>query len=40
VEEVVAALAEQQQELDALVIGLDEDGWARPSACEGWSVSD
>ena len=21
-------------------IGLDEDGWARPSACEGWSVSD
>ena len=39
-EEVVAALAEQQQELDALVIGLDEDGWARPSACEGWSVSD
>jgi len=40
VEEVVAALAEQQQELDALVVGLDEDGWARPSACEGWSVSD
>ena len=39
-EEIVAALAEQQDELDALLVGLDEDGWARPSACEGWSVSD
>mgnify|MGYP001160173908 CR=1 FL=1 len=38
--EVVAALTEQQDELTALLADLDAEGWARPSACEGWSVSD
>lgn len=38
--EVVAALAEQQAELAGLLAELDRDGWVRPSACEGWSVSD
>jgi len=40
VEQIVAALAEQQEELAALLAGLDEPGWAQPSACEGWSVAD
>jgi uncharacterized protein (TIGR03084 family) len=40
VEEIVAAVTEQQAELDGLVAGLDEAGWSTPSACEGWSVSD
>jgi len=38
--EVMAALAEQQTELAGLLADLDDDGWARPSACEGWSVAD
>jgi len=37
VETIVAALAEQQAELTAL---LDDDAWARPSRCDGWSVAD
>ena len=36
-ETVVAALAEQQAELDAL---LTDAAWDRPSRCEGWSVAD
>jgi uncharacterized protein (TIGR03084 family) len=40
VEEIVAALAEQQEELEGLLAELADDGWARPSACEGWSVAD
>jgi uncharacterized protein (TIGR03084 family) len=40
VQEIVAALAEQQDELAGLLAGLDDDSWARPSACEGWSVAD
>jgi uncharacterized protein (TIGR03084 family) len=40
VEEIVAALAEQQAEMDGLLADLDDRGWARPSACEGWSVAD
>ncbi|MEQ1787185.1 MAG: maleylpyruvate isomerase family mycothiol-dependent enzyme [Acidimicrobiales bacterium] len=39
-QEIVAALAEQQDELAGLLTGLDDDRWARPSACEGWSVAD
>ncbi|MEA3020283.1 MAG: hypothetical protein QOI47_1807 [Actinomycetota bacterium] len=39
-ETVVAALAEQQDELSDLVAGLDEAGWQRSSQCEGWSISD
>ena len=38
--EIVAALREQQDELTALLESLDEDGWAAPSACAGWSVAD
>ena len=38
--EIVGALGEQHAELDALVSGYDEAAWARPSRCEGWSVSD
>jgi uncharacterized protein (TIGR03084 family) len=36
----VAALAEQQDELRALLADLDEATFATPSRCEGWSVSD
>jgi uncharacterized protein (TIGR03084 family) len=36
----VARLAGQHEELDGLLAGLDEAGWAKPSRCEGWSVSD
>src|SRR3954463_11901538 len=39
-EEILTALAEQDDELDGLLAGLDEEGWARPSRCPGWSVSD
>lgn len=39
-DEIVVALAEQQAELAELLAELDDDGWARPSACEGWSVGD
>lgn len=37
---VVGALADQQAELSALLDPLDDEGWARPSRCEGWSVAD
>jgi uncharacterized protein (TIGR03084 family) len=40
VEKIVAALAAQQDELSALVAPLDDAGWATPSRCEGWTVSD
>jgi hypothetical protein len=39
-EEILTALAEQDDELDGLLAGLDEPGWARPSRCDGWSISD
>ena len=39
-QEIVGSLAEQQDELAALLADLDADGWAKPSACEGWSVAD
>ena len=39
-DEVVVALREQLDELRSMVEPLDEDGFASPSACEGWSVSD
>ena len=39
--EIVAALAEQQAELDALLAPLDDAGWATPAPqCPGWTVSD
>ena len=40
VEEILADLADQHAELDGILAGLDDDGWSRPSACEGWSVAD
>ncbi|HEX2039999.1 MAG TPA: maleylpyruvate isomerase family mycothiol-dependent enzyme [Acidimicrobiales bacterium] len=39
-DEVVAALREQQEELGSLLDGLDDDGWAAPSRCAGWTVCD
>jgi uncharacterized protein (TIGR03084 family) len=40
VEPIVTALAEQQDELAGLLSGLDDEGWSRPSACDGWTVAD
>jgi uncharacterized protein (TIGR03084 family) len=40
VPDAAAALAEQLGELAAVLDGLDEAGWAAPSRCAGWSVSD
>ena len=40
VEEILTDLAAQHAELDGILAGLDDAGWARPSACEGWSVAD
>src|SRR5258707_768114 len=39
-DDILTALAEQDDELDGLLAGLDEAGWARPSRCEGWTVPD
>jgi uncharacterized protein (TIGR03084 family) len=39
-DEVLIALRQQQDELAALIGALDEGQWARPSRCEGWTVSD
>src|ERR1041385_2181305 len=39
-DEILTALAEQVDELDRLVTDRDEDGFALPSRCEGWSISD
>ncbi|HZQ28185.1 MAG TPA: maleylpyruvate isomerase family mycothiol-dependent enzyme [Acidimicrobiales bacterium] len=38
--DALGALAAQQAELAALVDGLDEAAWRRPSACPGWTVAD
>jgi uncharacterized protein (TIGR03084 family) len=38
--DIVAALAEQHAELDALLDPLDEAGWQRPTPCPGWTVAD
>ena len=39
-QQITQALAEQTAELDGLLAGLDEAGWATPSACPGWSIAD
>lgn len=39
-DDVLEALAAQHDELEALVAGLDETGWHRPSRCQGWDVAD
>ena len=38
--EVVDALRTSGDDLDALVSGLDDTGWVKPSANPGWSVAD
>lgn len=38
--DVVTALRDQIAELEALVVDASEDALARPSPCEGWSVTD
>jgi uncharacterized protein (TIGR03084 family) len=40
VQEILSALADQMDELDGIVAGLDDAGWQAPSACAGWTVSD
>jgi uncharacterized protein (TIGR03084 family) len=40
VDNVVAALAAQQDDLSALVAPLDDTGWQAASRCEGWTVAD
>ncbi|HMC53274.1 MAG TPA: maleylpyruvate isomerase family mycothiol-dependent enzyme [Acidimicrobiales bacterium] len=39
-EAIVAALAEQQDELAGLLSELEGPDWQRPSRCEGWTVAD
>jgi uncharacterized protein (TIGR03084 family) len=39
-DEGVSVLAQQHAELAGLIEGLDEEAWARPSRCEGWTVAD
>jgi uncharacterized protein (TIGR03084 family) len=40
VDEILTALAEQHRELAGLVDPLTNEGWALPSRCPGWTVSD
>jgi uncharacterized protein (TIGR03084 family) len=39
-DEILTDLADQHAALDVVLAGLDDEGWSRPSACEGWSVAD
>ena len=39
-DDILRGLAEQDDELDQLLAGLDEAAWAGPSRCPGWSISD
>jgi uncharacterized protein (TIGR03084 family) len=39
-QEIVAALVEQQDEMAGLIADLDEASWHAPTRCEGWDVSD
>lgn len=39
-DDVIAALAEQQDELRGLIADLDDGGFGRPSRCAGWDVKD
>jgi uncharacterized protein (TIGR03084 family) len=39
-DDILRGLAEQDDELDQLLGTLDDAGWARPSRCPGWSISD
>jgi enediyne biosynthesis protein E11 len=40
IREVVADLVAEGDEINALVAGLDEAGWAAPTPAPGWSVKD
>lgn len=40
IDPAVTALVDEQQALDDHLDGLDDRGWAAPSRCAGWSVSD
>src|SRR3978361_1999495 len=37
--ELLADLAAESDALDAVVAGLDETDWARPSPAEGWTIA-
>jgi uncharacterized protein (TIGR03084 family) len=37
---ILAALADQHAELDALLEPLDDAGWSSPTRCESWTVAD
>jgi uncharacterized protein (TIGR03084 family) len=39
-EAIIAALDEQQAELDGLLAALDDSDWLTPTRCPGWSVAD
>lgn len=39
-QQILECLATQHDELDALLSGLDESGWATPTRCPGWTVAD
>ncbi|HEV7829149.1 MAG TPA: maleylpyruvate isomerase N-terminal domain-containing protein [Pseudonocardiaceae bacterium] len=39
-EAIIAALDEQQAELDGLLVAHDDSDWATPTRCPGWSVAD
>jgi uncharacterized protein (TIGR03084 family) len=40
IDEIRADLVAEQEDLDAVVAGLDERDWSRPTPAEGWSVAD
>ena len=39
-DDILAALAAQNDEIDRMIRDLDEDGWALPSRCPDWSIAD
>src|SRR5256885_2296733 len=39
-DDILTALAEEDDELDNLLAGLDDAGWGQPSRCPGWSIAD
>ena len=40
VDPIIAALDEQRDELDGILASLDDEDWAAPTRCAGWSVAD
>lgn len=39
-DDILSALDDQQVELHELITPVDDAAWAKPSRCDGWSVSD